>query len=145
MTAAVKGSGVEQMHPCPSIVKVMNSKCSYYSRVCRLMCKCVIMKTGVFLQDTIIGLMLNLRVTSTVMDYENAVNGRYLDFVDDKTRKPWQASSADIDILDKVLEGLVWLIPNHIAGTRFLHILNTHKPKKLSHYNVLGGPIGEHN
>jgi hypothetical protein len=88
--------------------------------------------------------MLNLRVTSTVMDYENAVNGRFLDCVDDKTRKPWQASNADIDVLDKVLEDLVWLIPNHIAGTRFLHLFNTHKPKKLSHYNLLGGPIGEH-
>jgi hypothetical protein len=25
MTAAVEGSGVEQMHPCPSIVKVINA------------------------------------------------------------------------------------------------------------------------
>jgi hypothetical protein len=114
MANAERSSGVEQMHPVPGVIR-----------------------------DTVIRGLLNERYTAKVEETEVGLNDDRFRLPEGVRQKPWEASHEDIVLLNEKLDNLAWLLPKRLAGNRIRHLLDVTKSKKLSHYNLLAGPIGK--
>jgi hypothetical protein len=114
MTNAERSSGVEQMHPVPGVIR-----------------------------DTVIRGLLNERYTAKVEETEVGLNNDRFHLPEGVRQKPWEASNNDIVLLNEKLDNLSWLLPKRLAGNRIRLLLDVTASKKLSHYNLLAGPIGK--
>jgi hypothetical protein len=95
------------------------------------------------MQD-LLNALLGLRISPAVVQWEREVNRRFWLADDDShLEEPWVLSAASKTRLTTVLHMLADKLPARVAGLRFKNMLDVKKKKRLAHYYLLRGPIGE--
>jgi hypothetical protein len=100
------------------------------------------------LPQAIVRGLLGLHESKHVLEFEMRHNKRFwppgvTTTSTDQLLRPWIAGPADIMALNEVLLKLWRQLPTRVAGKPVVHLLDIKRKKRMAHYTLMAGPIGE--